>query len=256
MSAVNWSTLKAMGISPLAYDYLLAHPREDSDVFALGRAFHAATLEPGTFDDRFVACEIRRDARTKAYQDFLAGVGDRTVMKVDDLAMAQAMAAACRRDPASDPLLAADGIVETRIFWTDSATGIDCAGTPDKVLPGLLLDLKSARDISEHSMTRSVASLGYHAQLAFYLDGLAALGTPIDRVVIIACEKAPPHDVGVFALDLSAIDAGRTYYRSLLRRLAECRAAGRWPGRYDGLPQPLTLPPWADGVPEDISFDD
>jgi len=57
ISAVNWSTLKALDTSPLAYRWLLDHPRPDKPSFALGRLFHTLTLEPAAFAGRYAVTD-------------------------------------------------------------------------------------------------------------------------------------------------------------------------------------------------------
>jgi exodeoxyribonuclease VIII len=48
---LNWSRLKVLDKSPLHYKHAIDHPRADTPALSLGRAFHAALLEP----DRYAA---------------------------------------------------------------------------------------------------------------------------------------------------------------------------------------------------------
>jgi hypothetical protein len=87
---------------------------------------------------------------------------------------------------------------------------------------------------------------GYHAQLAFYLDGLRATGIAIDADPAIICvESVPPHDVVVYALNEIVIDQGRQMYRRLLARVKECTERGEWPGIEPGV-RALEFPAWAE----------
>jgi hypothetical protein len=248
IAAVNWSTLKAMRDSPAAYRWLLEHPRADTPSLALGRAVHSAILTPFLFDEEVVACEMRRDLRTAAYRDFLADNEGKTILTVDEYAECRAMAEAVRSNPLAIPYLR-EGRAEVVLQWTDAETGIPCKGIADwlTVLPSglaVLLDLKSARTIDARAFGSAAAKYGYHSQLAFYSDGLAALGTPVGKVAILAVEKQPPYECGVFVLtEDHALYAGREEYRILLRRVSECRTADRWPGRYE-IERALELPAW------------
>ena len=65
IAALNWSSLKHMAESPLAYRWHLAHPREDTPALRLGRAVHARILEPAEYERRW-AVAPQCDRRTKA----------------------------------------------------------------------------------------------------------------------------------------------------------------------------------------------
>ena len=185
--------------------------------------------------------------KCQAWAGYLALVGDREILTAAQERDARAMAEAVRNDAAAMRYLSAPWAqtgVETPIEWVDASTGILCKGIPDMTYPGTLVDLKTARDIDSRAMGRQAASLEYAAQLAFYHDGLIALGHEVEHVAMICVEKSRPHDVGVFTLDADDLAAGRDSYRGWLRTLAACRKSGKWPGRYNGLEQPLALPSW------------
>jgi hypothetical protein len=66
----------------------------------------------------------------------------------------------------------------------------------------------------------------------------------VSRVMIVAVESEAPYDVGVFEVSQEALAAGDEDVARLLRRVAECRASVRWPGRYPDVTE-LDLPGWA-----------
>ena len=61
IEAMNWSRLKVIDKSPLAFQWALRHPREETEAMAFGTAFHLALLEPELFQESYVvAPEIGR----------------------------------------------------------------------------------------------------------------------------------------------------------------------------------------------------
>lgn len=244
LDEVNWSTLKEMRQSPLHYRYRVEHPREDSTRLALGRAAHTAVFEP----DRFLveyACykgAIRRGKKWDAFKEQHAG---ETILKLDEYQLCLAIRDAVRSNADAMKYLAA-GIGEQTIRWKHAGTGIACKGRVDWVSKSspAVVDFKTTSTIETAKFGAQVARMGYHAQLAWYRDGIAYSGGEILPAVIIAAEVNPPHDVGVFVLDEDALYAGAEEYGELLHLLADCRKANRWPGRFSEA-QSLRLPTWA-----------
>ena len=265
---VNWSSLKIIERSPKHYRHGLTTPRPDTDTFRLGRALHTLVLEPHRFAEQYAIWPSISPATGKAtrraggeWADFEAAhlAAGRTILREQDIAEIEAMAEAVRADPTCAAWLDGMTHVEHVLQWTDAETGIGCKGRCDLVsAAGILTDLKTARDHAPGAMSRQASALGYHAQLAYYHDGALAFGIPVIGAAVLAVEKSAPYDCGVLTLSPEDIQAGRAHYRALLRILAECLEADTWPGVYQGQPQPLALPAWAAGVPEDeeIGFDD
>lgn len=252
---VNWSTLKYILISPKHYRHALVSQREDSDALKLGRLTHCAVYEPQHLASRYVVQPnfhrgmLDETARAKGYDGGkgaaaewdLANTG-REVVTTEMMALANGMRAAVLDDPASGALMS-DGYAEYNIEWTDELTGIQCRGRLDHV-NGCLSDLKSTRSLL--TFERDAARLNYHAQLAWYSDGLEAIGIqPIGPPRIVAVENVPPHDVLVLRFDEEDLATGRRLYRRALNTLAFCRANDTWPGIAAGTERRIQLPAWA-----------
>lgn len=249
VAAVNWSTLVHMRQSPAHYANALQHRRQDTPAFALGRAVHALVLEPHSFDQLFTVWADSR--RTKAWKDF-AAEEQRTILRTDDMDRARAIAAAVAVNPLAAEWLSRPGLREQEVYWVDTATQLPCKARLDYLCPERrwLADLKTCRSTDHRRFAAAAATYGYHGQLAHYAAAVrGVLGWAPARVAIIAVESDPPHDVVVYELDVEgALAAGEELRRALLERVAECMAAGSWPGRYDE-PQVLELPAWA--LPDD-----
>jgi len=249
IQAVNWSTLKHMRDSPAAYKYALENPRADTAAFVFGRAAHTALFEPDTFDSKFAVWSGPR--RGKAY-DVFKETETRTILTADEAQRARTIAAAVMANDIARGYLKG-GIYEKPVYWRDGGTDLQCKGRPDCVNADVLVDFKTAGSTEARRFGAEAARYGYHMQIAHYANGLEHNGYEVNARVIIVAEKQPPHDVAVFVVDDMAFAVAREEVRTLLRRVAECRATGIWPGRYLEV-QPLTLPAWADTL--ELDYDE
>ena len=258
LDGVNWSSLKLLDVSALAYKHALDNGRKDTPSMAMGRVTHTLVFEPELFGDEYAIWDGGRRG-TNAYKEFALEHEGKTIFKPSELEVAKAMAAAVRRHPLVQPYLDG-GIFEHVIRWTESEFGIDCKAKIDWLRQEKkhLIDLKTAESINERRFAYAAAKYGYHGQMAHYSDGVEkSLGWKPEKVVLVVVEKKPPYDVGVFVLDPdTALYAGEEMRRDLLKRLVECREKDEWPGRYNE-EQDLELPGWAFGDdPEEVPLAD
>jgi PDDEXK-like uncharacterized protein DUF3799 len=242
LPGVNWSSLKALRVSPKQYEHERRNEREDANYFRIGRAMHAFILEPDTFQHRYV-CYLGRRAG-KIWDAFEEANADKTILNESEWTRALGMATAITTHPIAAGYLL-DGLCETVVAWDDAESGLRLKGRVDYC--GLhLVDLKSAASIQPRLFATAAARLGYIAQLAYYSDGLAASGIDVDpEPVLIAVESSAPYDVIVYRVPEHVVELGRTEYRRLLSLLAECMDKGEWPGRAPDREIPLILPEWA-----------
>lgn len=246
---ISKSGLDLIARSPYLYRH---RPEiETTRAMLIGSAFHAATLEPGTFTDLFaVAPEV--NARTnagKAELELFRQENDgKTILAREDAEKVAAMAKAVLDHPMAANILRDDqGRAETSIFHTDEPTGELIKVRPDWMVEDLLVDLKSTEDATPDAFSKSCWNYRYHVQAAFYLDTAnAALGFERFRsFVFIVCEKKPPFQVAVYLADRQMIEAGRAQYRKDMETYHQCRLADSWPGINAGRIQEIGLPGWA-----------
>ncbi len=246
IKALNWSSLKYLAVSPLEYRYRVDHPAPRKTAFLLGGAIHCRTLEPDVFASRYAVCEIRRDERTHAYQDWLAEHVGIVPLKPDEMDRVIGAAEAVHAHRVAAEILRGCRHEEP-LTWTDPETGLSCKGRVDAIGP-YVADLKMTRDPAPRAFGRAAASYLYHGQLAYYHHGAVAAhkidGTRGPYVIAVGGE--PPHDVAVYQLSADDLAAGRALCVSLMHRYMECVAADLWPGCAPDL-LPLGLPPWAPG---------
>ena len=249
--AVNKSTLWQIRRSPAHYRYALENPPADTPAWRVGRAIHAAILQPRQFKKMYATIPGGLDRRTKegraAYDAYIATAGDKELLTADECAMVERIAQAVRSDKAAAALL--EGCqTETPIFWTDQATGIECKCRVDAMKPGIAVDLKSCADASTNAFLRDALKYGYDVQAAHYLRGIRGQnGGQMVEWYFIAIEKAEPYAVNVIHATDGFIDRGTWQLMGLMDKLKECREAGEWPAYGEN---ELILPEWAE-IPDD-----
>ena len=246
IAAMNWSSLKNMARSPLAFRHAAAHPRADTPSLMLGRAVHCAILERGQYAARYAERPAGLDLRTaegRAWRDAAEG---REVLTVEQAATVAGCLAAVRSHvPAREALSWSD----TEVVATWQVDGVACKGRLDAVSKRWLVDLKTCRDLSR--IERDAAEYLYHAQLAWYRHGAVAAGLlyPDAQVYLVAVETSAPHDCAMLRLPDYVLAAGERVWRRLLAQWQECDRTELWPGRYPAV-HDLELPRWADPAPE------
>jgi hypothetical protein len=238
---INWSGLKHMRRSPMHYRYRLQNPTEDSNRLALGRGCHTAVFEPDKFLTEYALFKgkIRRG---KAWEAFKEQHAEDTILKRDEYDRVLAIRDAVRKHKKAQEYLE-HGAPEQVLTWTDRETGLACKARIDWLCHAVV-DLKSTSDVDATRFATQVARMLYHAQLAFYVDGVREVTGEEKPAVIISAEIGDEHDVAVFRLNKDDLETGRAEYRSLLVKVAECTEANWWPGRYPEEVE-LVLPRWA-----------
>lgn len=253
LRCVSITQLKELARSPKHYKYRLSHPKESASL-ELGKTTHMSILEPERFRREHVVWETTdasgkaRIRRGKAWEEFLSEAGSRRVITAPEWELACAMRDAVHDHPDARRYLQA-GDPEVSMQWvTDGnmpAKGrVDWLTTEPGSNAPLLVGLKTTRDCREIQFGNQAARLFYHMQWAFYCDGYHAITGKRARVVEIAVEVEPPHDVAVYTVPLEILEQGRAEYQRLLGILSQCKRDGEWPGAVPN-ETVLTLPTWA-----------
>lgn len=248
-AGLNWSSLKHIATSPRMYQWRLAHPEPRSFEFDLGSAAHCAILEPADFAARYAVYDGKRDARTKAYQEWQEANPNVYALKPRDLESITSIVTAVHSHRVASRLL--DGAAtEQEMEWRDPDTGILCKGRVDVLGSYGIADLKTCADPSPRMFRQAAARYLYHGQLAFYHFGAMESGLippDAERPYIIAAQSDEPFDVAVYQLSVSDLTAGRALCVELQNLLGACASADFWPGVAPDLME-LNLPGWAAGM--------
>jgi len=206
--------------------------KEETPEMREGSATHAYLL--GQKHRVAVYTEGNRDKRHKKYQAFLEEHHSQLILSPAEMAPVEGMRRAIEAHPRAMELL--DGIQEQRIYW--DLGGRACAGTPDVVTISpngakRLVELKTSRTAAPGLFMWHAKKLGYHAQLAWYAEGLERALVykpgPVTEHYIVAVESAAPYPVTVVRVCESMLDLGRRQWRLWFEQLANCERTGRFP---------------------------
>lgn len=261
IDAVNWSTLKAMADSPAHYLAAVNEGRKDTAALKTGRLLDCLIFTPGAFATTYAVSPYDdfRSKDAKAWRDETIASG-MDVVKPDALYESQALADAVRKHPVARRYLDA-GAFQVPLLWTDPETGLACKGLTDLLNDGarpFLVDGKSAQTIDKRRYGSVIGKYLYHCQLAHYRAGMR-IGLGIDPEFIghIVYEKGAPYDVAVFEFAPAVIDSGEVIVRELLNRVADCKASGKWPGRYPEIEMITNddMPRWLDDEADESAED-
>lgn len=245
----SFSRLKLMGRSPLHFKSL--RPK-DTAAKRLGTFADMALSEP----ERFAGLKVWAGDKVKAakaWKDFKAANPEGTYVCEEERDEAIAMRDAILAHPIAGPIFS-DGKAQPSILWELEGEGFrfELKSRPDWIsADGVLVDLKTTRNVSRRAFGKQAADLDYPAQLAFYSRALeAATGAPAPRRLIVAVESEPPYPVVVYELTEKQLADGWNKCAGWLGTLSECERTGVWPGPATEV-VPLELPHWAEISDED-----
>jgi len=240
-----------------AIDGLIEH---DSPDLAFGRAFHARTLEPDVFAERFIAsgpCSEQLKSGPRKGEpcgnggavmrdgQWLCGVHGKgieplsppiEIITPDEAARIDGMNTSVRAHPIISQIRRRGGFETTVLGEIDNVV---CKVRFDKlIIEGrpVALDLKKCRlgHAIPHKIHRSVFDYGYHVRAAFYQDVLQSAGGPKDvPYILVYVEEQPPYAVSCVELDDEWREIGRLEYRRLLGVYRHGVATGEWPAYTD-----------------------
>lgn len=251
IDAINISTLLHMGASAKQCKHVMDNGTGDTATLALGRAIHSAVLEPVAFAQTVVTFPGRRSG--KKWDAFQVEHAGKTIISEKDLETATNVALSVRQNPIARNYLA-KGKVEHTLQWAQE--GHACKGRVDFLTDDdVLIDVKSARDITPGGFGRSVAKYHYNTKMAWYRHAIAeAMGRQVRRCVFIAVQSVEPFDIAIETLTEWQLASGDDHWQSLFAEWSECKRTDRWPGHGD-VERTCVMPEWSMRVEEPVTFD-
>lgn len=240
LPALRFHQLRRIGQSPAHYKAQI-----EGEVAPTGTALHSILLggQRVTFYPKQTEGGRAAPRNGKDWEAFKADNPDALILTRAEAEEANAMAASVRACPEAMRVL--DGAKEQSLYW--DRLGRNCRGTPDVLNDHFITDLKSTRTSDPRRFMWEMLKYGYHAQLAWYLDGAKRLGLTPDAAFIVAVENSAPYVTTVFRLTERALDEGARLISIWLETLEACEGINHWPG-YSQCVVPLDVPDRDDGA--------
>lgn len=240
---MNYSRLKHMLRSPMAYRYAVDNPKPPTGPMLLGTACHRAILEPERTGDFAVWTGGRRQG--KEWEQFKLDHIGQQLLSVEDRDFVAGMCAAVHKNPTARRYLKT-GESELCALWTDPAAKRNFKARLDRfsLEDNLLIDVKTTRDCRPFRFGADAFRLGYHIQFSLYSDGIYYLTGKLPKVVVVAVENKPPFETVVYLVPDDVLQQGKEDCSRLLARLAECERTNTWPPEIEGEAF-LSLPTYA-----------
>jgi len=252
-TAINSSILKLFDISPAAVEahYLTHETIEDepeAEHFTLGRAIHAAALEPKRFVKIMtVAPEFKGEGSRKAKKEWMdAQPKGAMILKPKQHLQLTGMINSILNYPDAVKLLN-NGCPEITGYYRDPDTGIKGKIRPDlwNEELGILLDIKSCVDSSPRVFSRKIFEYGYHLSMAMYSTGIQQItGNKPNYCIFLAIEKKPPYERALYVCTEMMLQKGFEEYKYRMEKFKYCLENKSWPYRQSGMDY-LDLPEYA-----------
>lgn len=229
LEPVRISRLKKIALSPAHFH--ADEPEEEADEdqtpsMELGTLVHECMFKGG----QCVVAPMKRDKRTKAYQEFVAANPGKFIITIKQMRHVQGMVHALLTDPVAPDLL--KGVFEETLLW--DWMGRPCRGTPDVRAPEFITELKTTRCAEPRWFQREADKRGYHHQLAWYEHGTMLVHGGLFRELwVVAVESAPPYAVTCHKVTEPRWQDAKKQIRLWFERLLQCEAAGTWPAYTD-----------------------
>ena len=241
-------------------------PQDQSkmDAQAFGTDFHAYTLEPDYFNDKYQVMQKfdrRKKDEKQAELDLIEEWKQKGIIAVtnEDMAKLKAMKESMLAHPTAKELLGLPGISERSFFWQDEESGLICKCRPDRLIEGItdenrpvivsadcetiIIDIKTIGDIDK--IESQSENFGYYISDAMYSDGVAKVtGTKTCFILIFVSTKLSlgRYPVKVVEYKPAARLDGRDKYKSALKKWAGLNNS---PAEYWNTLVEMDRPAWA-----------
>jgi len=216
-------------------------PTDLTPALIFGNLVHTLVLEPEEFNRRY-AVNIY-DGRTKEGKDFKiqADAIGLTIIKAEEYERAKAMVSALTNCQYVDPDLLAkmrfilslpDFEPEKEIYFTDSATGLECKAKLDGYSRehNLVFDYKTIESLDSYKIQQNFVNYRYDLAVAQYSEAIKAEYGDEKFPTFIFCvqEKQEPYAFKLFTPSESMLATGFTKRAEVMAKLKEAFESDRW----------------------------
>lgn len=235
----------------------IAHPRLNPDYqpyeaskFDLGSAAHALILKEGAAIEVIDAADWRTNAAKDA-RDYARAAGKTPMLRhqyEETVACVDEVRAQLPAFGLGDILSPEHGQSEVVAAWNDPVAGW-CRVMFDRLMSDLTIwDFKfTGIELTDESLSRHMAGMGYEFQHAFYERGIENLYPDLKGRVkfgFVFCEIKPPFAILPVRLSNAAVAKGRAGVQVACERWAMAKATEVWPA-YEGDVRVIEYPPWS-----------
>lgn len=229
LPGVNHSILKHLDESPTKAFYARLS-QSSSRCKDVGRAVHCRVLEPEKYDLEFSG-PVPGNANSKEHKQVKqslidAGVEVLTQSQVEEVVDMSFNLLAHEQFKA----LLEGAHRELSITWEDSETGVKCKARIDIYNPlfAILSDIKTTKETARLSFSSDFCRFQYDAQMAFYRQGLKAVGLEVESVVIASVASSGAHEVELYTPEDALMQIGDAKVSRWLKQWAELEESGEW----------------------------
>lgn len=201
--------------------------QEDSDARVEGRLLHCAMLTPELIETEFKLCEPRERKQDDGREWVSYSIHSRVFEMTNAVSLNAQLSELLRGTTR-----------EVSLYWKCPETGLQLKGRIDAYHPEhkYILDLKTtAKPADPMTCARTIASLGYDCQAAWYTEGLKENHCEVEQFIFAFLEKKPPYCVGLYRLSMEDLERAKSENKELLRRLKVCIEKNDWPAYYNGI---------------------
>lgn len=188
----------------------------------------ALILSPSELEKAKAAIDSERTPPRNgaAWEKFRADNADALILTQAEYEITNRMVDSVRANPFALELL--KGKIEDTIEF--DFLGIPSRTTPDARTPTTVVELKTCRSSEPYAFAWQMKKMFYHAQMAFHVEGMAAINAKLNPTpYIVAVESSPPYPVTVFRVTPAAMLEGHKLIRLWFEQLKVCTSANAWP---------------------------
>lgn len=246
MKPLHFSHLKHIGESAAHAHYYGEHGMVQTPSMKLGDIVDKTVFSLATGCKPVLLYPDRRAG--KAWEEFRDAHQDAYILIESEKRKVYGMAEAVMKK--ADAMLVLGGKQQHTFQWHIGKRL--CEGTPDAFGDDYLSELKTTKSSKPQKFERDGRHMAYHAQLAWYHNGLvlSKLAKPRSHYVV-AVESKVPHPVTVFELTERAKDQGTRLWRLWFEQFLTCEESNCWPEYVEGI-VPFDVP---DDAPFVLRFD-
>lgn len=186
-----------------------------------GSLVHCLSLQPEKFNSEYFVSDVRKDARTKAYQEVLELAGNKEVISSAEHERARKVAESfcelIHNEGYSDLEYEHSYFYKGPAFATKVKARFDAFSTQTNSV----VDLKTMQNLPTYDeVIKTVINFDYHIQAAFYMDIREAVtGVKPNDFVFVFSQTEFPYASVSYKMSEDFITAGRNEYQAVHDKL-------------------------------------